>query len=58
MKLKKAMSLGLAGMMVMSMAACGNAKDSGEKTADGKEKQKLVIWSWGRMKRRNQEKTW
>ena len=45
MKLKKAMSLGLAGMMVMSMAACGNAKDSGEKTADGKEKQKLVIRS-------------
>lgn len=48
MTFKKVIALGLAGVMVVSLAACGgDSGKSGEKTADGKEKQKLVVWSWG-----------
>ena len=47
MKLKKVLALTLAGIMTVGLAACGGTKESSEKTEAGKEKQKLVIWSWG-----------
>lgn len=46
MKLKKVLALTLAGIMTVGLAACGGTKESSEKTEAGKEKQKLVIWSW------------
>ena len=48
MKFRKLMAVTLIGMMSASLMACGgNSKETGNKTADGKEKEKLVIWSWG-----------
>ena len=48
MKLKKLAAVGLVGVMLAGLTACGgNSEKANAKTADGKEKEKLVIWSWG-----------
>lgn len=45
MKLKKLAAAGLACMMIAGLTACGgNSKNI---AAGGKEKEKLVVWSWG-----------
>lgn len=59
MKFRKLMAVTLIGMMSASLMACGgNSKETGNKTADGKEKEKLVIWSWGADEEKNQERLW
>ena len=48
MKLKKLAAVGLVGVMLAGLTACGgNSEKANAKTADGKVKEKLVIWSWG-----------
>lgn len=48
MKLKKLVAVGMVGVMLAGLTACGgNSDKETAKTADGKEKEKLVIWSWG-----------
>ena len=48
MKLKKLAAVGMVGVMLAGLTACGgNSDKETTKTADGKEKEKLVIWSWG-----------
>ena len=48
MKLKKLAAVGLVGVMLAGLTACGgNSEKANAKTADGKVNEKLVIWSWG-----------
>lgn len=49
MKLRKLVSIGLAGIMALSLMACGTGNSGKtENTSSSTEgKQKLVIWSWG-----------
>ena len=44
MKFRKLMAVTLIGMMSASLMACGgNSKETGNKTADGKEKEKWLL---------------